>query len=72
MRLSFKVWAVIFSYILSRFGYAKVPDAAVQLAMKLRMDLQVLGEDHHIYKSAKALEGLLRSAKYITCRPYGI
>lgn len=59
---------MILAYILSRFSYAKVPDAAVQLAMKLRMDLQALGEDHHIYKSAKALEGLLRSAKLVTWR----
>jgi hypothetical protein len=33
------------------------------LAMKLRMELHILGEDHTLYRSAKALEDLLRSCR---------
>lgn len=50
-------------YFLGLFGYAKIPVEAIRLAMKLRMDLSVLGEDHPMYRAAKALEDLLRSCR---------
>lgn len=55
--------------ILSYFGYAKMPDAVVQLATSLRMELRPLGEDHDIYKMAKCLEEYVRTAKYLTRNP---
>lgn len=53
------------AFILGWFGYAKVPVEAVQLAMKLKMDLHILGEEHAMYRSAKALEELLRSCRKV-------
>ena len=53
------------AFILAKFGYAKVPIEAVQLAMKLSDDLYILGVDNAMYRSAKALEDLLRSCRKI-------
>jgi hypothetical protein len=65
---------MILRLILSRLGYAKVPNEAVELAMQLRMGLEQIGaetwreEVTWMLTGARALEKLLRSCKYLTRR----